>query len=88
MANAHNRSILRIAPTRTIAVNAKLRRVGNRRALRCIGGVIVRKKSLRVLLRKTQLKTAFAVLRACDKTLNGFSHQTTKDIVVFLRSRL
>lgn len=25
-----------------------------------------------------------AVLSACDKTLNGFSHQSKKDFVVFL----
>ena len=32
------------------------------------------------------LKTAFAVLRACNKTLNGFSHQSKKDLVVFFYS--
>ena len=42
-------------------------------------------KSLRVLQSKTQLKTAFAVLRACDKTLHGFSHLTEKDFIVFFR---
>ena len=29
------------------------------------------------------LKTAITVLRACDKTLNGFSHQSKKDFVIF-----
>ena len=47
------------------------RRVGNRHPLRCNGGVIVRKKSLRVLLCKTQLPLGKGAFKCFYQNLSG-----------------